>query len=356
MATYIFMIVSTIIMATCVKKCHFAEKKNLEILFKIMVFLMPFLVMALRYGIGQDYFYTYVPIFETVKNAGTYPGVEIGYILLNQLVQIFTYDYAFIFILTSFIYCIFIYKAIIQESKDITLSFFILFSSCFFFYAMNVTRQSIVIAIFIFSIKYIREKKIIKYMILILIASLIHKIALIFIPIYFIGNLKLDLKKLIILTLIVIIGNTFISLFVSRIVQGTKYENYLNGIYNSGENGGMISPAINVTTLLLCLYYKRKDKKNGIEDNELNILTNVHVIAFLCSLLLGSIPMLNRVFINFYHVQILTIPLLLSKENRQEIRFVMYSLYVLGFLSNFIYSVGIKNGNKVLPYQTIFDR
>lgn len=356
MVIYIFMIISTIIMVACVKKCHLIGNKNLEILFKIMAFLVPFLVMALRYGIGQDYFYTYVPIFEAVKNVGTYQGVEVGYILLNQLVLLFTDDYAFIFILTSFLYYIFIYKAILDNSKDITLSVFILFGSCFFFYAMNVTRQSIVIAIFMFSIKYIKERKLVKYMILILLASLIHKIALIFIPIYFIGRFKLDLKKIIILSIIVIIGATFISLFITRILDGTKYENYINGIYSVNKNTSMISPIINSTTLILCLYYKKKDKKKGIEDDELNILTNIHAIAFLCSLLLGTIPMLERVFINFYHVQILTIPLLLSKEERKDVKLLMYILYILGFSANFIYSVGIKNGNKVLPYRTILDR
>lgn len=355
MIVYIFMILSTVIMTIGIKKARKNKNKSLEIACKIMIFLIPFLIMAFRYGIGVDYFYTYVPVFETIKLTGEYNNIEGGYVLLNKLVLLFTQDYAGIFIVTSFLFCIFIYKAIMQSSKDITLSFYILFGSCFFFYAMNVTRQSIVIAIFIYCIKYIKERKMLKYMIIILLASLIHTIALIFIPVYFVSHLKITPKKLAIIAVIVVLGQTLIYNVIVRITDGTKYENYITGRYNVSENS-MISPIINLSTLILCYYYKKKDEKNGQYDDELNILTNIHIIALLCSLLLGTFPLASRVFVNFYHVQILTIPLLLNKEKRKSIRQILYMGYVFLFGINFAYSVGIKNGNQVLPYKTIFDR
>ena len=355
MVVYIFMIISVVIMSLGIKKYKREGKKSLEYACKFIAFLIPFLIMGLRYDVGTDYFYTYVPVFEKIRSLGSVEGVESGYILLNKIVLIFTQDYAGIFLLTAGIFCGFIYKAIMDSSKDITLSLYILFTSTFFFYAMNVMRQSIVIAIFIYCIKFIKEKKMCKYIIIILLASLIHKIALIFIPVYFVANLKINVLKLILLTCIVILGNTIINNFVVRIVEGTKYENYITGHYQVTENS-MMSPLINVTTLILCFYYKKRDAKEGKEDKELNILTNIHIIGFLCSLLLGTFPLASRIFLNFYHVQILTIPYLLSKENRKQFKMAMYLLYILGFGTIFGYSVGYKNGNGVLPYQTIFDR
>lgn len=355
MSVYIFMIISTTLMSIGAVRSKKSGKKSLEFAFKIMMFSIPFLVMGFRYGIGQDYFYTYVPVFQRIKLSGTYAGVELGYVFLNKLVLFFTKDYLGIFILTSALFCGFIYKAIWNNSKDVVLSEYILFTSCFYFYAMNVVRQSIVIAIFIFSLKYIKEKKLGKYIITILLASLIHKIAFIFIPIYFIADLKIDLRKIILLVCTVIIGTTIINNIIVKIVSGTKYENYITGKYVVSENS-MISPFINAATLLLCLYYKKKDRKQGIEDKELNLLTNIHIVALLSSLLLGSFPLASRIFLNFYHVQLITIPLLLQKEKRKQMRMLMYILYVIGFGTIFAYSVGYKNGNKVLPYRTIFDR
>lgn len=355
MVVYLFMIISTIIMTVGIKKARKSENKSLEIACKIMTFLVPFLIMSIRYDVGQDYFYTYVPVFETVKLTGEYNNIEIGYVLLNKLALLFTQDYAGIFFITSFLFCIFIYKAIMQSSKDITLSFYILFGSCFFFYAMNVTRQSIVIAIFIYCIKYIKERKMIKYMMIIILSSLIHNIALIFIPVYFVSYFKIKLKLLIVLSVVVIVAQPLIYNIIVRITNDTKYENYITGRYAVSESS-MISPIINASTLILCYYYKRRDEKNRQYDDELNILTNIHIIALLCSLLIGTFPLASRVFVNFYHVQILTIPLLLSKEKRKNIRNLLYFGYIFAFGTNFLYSVGLKNGNKVLPYQTIFDR
>ena len=343
MIVYVFMIISTVIMTIGIKKAKKFGKRGLELGCKIMIFLIPFLIMGLRYDVGRDYFYTYAPIFETVKITGEYSNVEFGYVLLNKLVLLFTKDYAGI------------YKAIMKSSKDITLSFYILFASCFFFYAMNVMRQSIVIAIFIYCIRYIKERKMMKYMVIIILASFIHKIALIFIPVYFVSYFKIKPKLLIIIAIVVIIAQPLIYNLIVKFTVGTKYENYITGRYSVSENS-MISPLINLSTLILCYYYKQKDKRNKEFDDELNILTNIHVIALICSLLLGTFPLASRIFVNFYHVQILTIPLLLSKEKRKDIRRLLYLGYYIAFGVNFIYSVGMKNGNKVLPYRTIFDR
>ena len=74
--------------------------------------LLPVLPMAvvggIRYGVGQDYFYTYVPVFEKIlRNSSEEVWGDMGYTLLNKCVQLFTDDYAGIFIVTSFIFSCF---------------------------------------------------------------------------------------------------------------------------------------------------------------------------------------------------------------------------------------------------------
>ena len=64
-------------------------------------------------------------------------------------------------------------------------------------------RQSITLAIFFLSLKYIEEKKPLKYFGSIIVASLIHSAALILIPVYFIRLVKLTKKKIILLIKII---------------------------------------------------------------------------------------------------------------------------------------------------------
>ena len=75
MIVYVFMIISTVIMTIGIKKAKKFGKRGLELGCKIMIFLIPFLIMGLRYDVGRDYFYTYAPIFETVKITGEYPTI-----------------------------------------------------------------------------------------------------------------------------------------------------------------------------------------------------------------------------------------------------------------------------------------
>ncbi len=62
--------------------------------------LLPYcLTMGLRYGIGTDYFYTYVPTFTLAAN-GTYT-LEPGYQLLMRLVLFFTDNPTWMFLLCA---------------------------------------------------------------------------------------------------------------------------------------------------------------------------------------------------------------------------------------------------------------
>lgn len=349
MIVYISMIISTVLLSfgTTNKEAN-KNKKNIN---KVLIFLILFLVMGLRYGVGQDYFYTYKPVFETILETGKFENIEFGFVLLNKFVQLFTTDYAGIFMITSFMFVYFAIKSIFEQSVNISLSIFLIICNCFYFYAMNVVRQSISIVIFIYSLKYIKEKNWKRYVVLILMASCIHKIALIFLPVYLIANLKINKKQFVIITVILYLLIPTVLKGINIALAGTKYENYLTGYYKVNE-GSMISPLINLIILIGCFLLE----KSVNEDAKLNIYKNLHMIGFWCSMFLGMIPLVSRIFVNFYQIQFLSIPLIISKFNKKSTRQILYGVCVLVFIVNFIYSVGIQNGNKVLPYDWIFNR
>ena len=72
----------------------------------ILIFISalgPFLVSAFRYGIGTDYFYTYIPQFKIIANGGE-SYYEYGFFMLNKIISYFTYDSQWIIIVTSFLF------------------------------------------------------------------------------------------------------------------------------------------------------------------------------------------------------------------------------------------------------------
>lgn len=349
MIVYILMLVFTFLLGLGIMKNN--ENQQKKYICIILAFLILFSVMGFRYGVGQDYFYTYKPVFEYILQNGEYSNIEFGYVILNKIVQLFTNDYAGIFLVTSFLFVYFIYKAILEQSSNIALSIFILIAGCFYFYAMNVVRQSIAIAIFIYSLKYIENKKFWKYMICIIFASMLHNIALIFIPVYFIANKKMNFKFFAILAIGVVITMPVFIKIINIIFEGTKYGNYITGYYATSENS-MISPLINLILLVVCFLLSKKQDN----DQRLNMYKNIHAIGVFTSIYIGAIPLASRIFVNFYHIGILSIPYLISKFKNKKTREILYILCICVFIFYFTYSVGIKNGNKVLPYNTIFYR
>ena len=347
MLIYITMIICTVLLALCMPYSY--KKGNLYLYSnKLLIFLPPFFILAFRYGIGVDYFGTYVSIFKHLINK-SYEGVEFGYILLNKIILIFTDNFFWLFIITSLIFCFFMFKSIFEQSKYRAISIYIFLTAGLYFYSMNVMRQTIGFAIFLYALKYIKNKDLKKYLFYILIATSIHKSSLIYLPIYFIDNIKIDYKRFIFISFVVILSKNIIFNLIEVILYGTKYHNYITGIYGVSSNS-MVSPIINfIIIFIFLLFYKEKNN-----DVEYRIYLNIHIVTFLISLLLDTIPLISRVFLGFYHVIILSIPYLISLLKGKKSKELVTLFVFLFFGIIFIYSIGIKNGNGVLPYKTIF--
>lgn len=316
----------------------------------ILAIIPLILIAGFRYGVGQDYFYTYVPIFQKVLNGDSDKAWgDSGYILLNKFVQLFSNDYLGIFILTSIIFCVCIFLSIYENSSDIQLSIFLLVCTGYYFCFLNVIRQMLTVAIFMYAIKYILKNNFKHYLILIIVASFIHLSALIYIPVYFIKSVKFNKYKM----MIVIIG-TFAS---ARIVKGlilklillTKYSWYINSVYDTQKQGDIII-LLNLCILIFAsIYYTSNDVKN-------NLFINLQFITVLVSAFIGIIPAAYRILWNFGIASIILIPNNIAKQHNVNVRILIKSTIVILYLVYFYYTVGINNSNNVLPYRTIFSR
>ena len=98
----------------CILLVCVADKlnKRAEVLPFAIVFLILFTISGFRYGVGTDYFFTYVPTYKQIYN-GTPPPMEPIFLWLNKLCIDFAGSwYQSIFIVTSFIFIGLIYIVI----------------------------------------------------------------------------------------------------------------------------------------------------------------------------------------------------------------------------------------------------
>lgn len=129
-----------------------------------------------------------------------YP-TELGYAYLNILISYFTANrYIFIFIVTLIIYVLY-YVNIRRYSADYRVAL-LLFFGLLFFFTFTYLRQMIGVGIAGLSFKFIYERKLWKFVIVVLIAASFHNSALILLPVYFIPIKKYSIGAIMVLMIL----------------------------------------------------------------------------------------------------------------------------------------------------------
>lgn len=372
MAVYITMTIFAVIFSAIanIKTYQKENKKKYTINLKVVAWyiseIILIVVAAIRYDVGQDYMYTYVPYFNGLLRGYANESIEIGFFVLNKIVQVFTQDYAGIFIVCSVIFFHYIYKAIREQSPMPTLSVFLLIGTTYYFIFLNAMRQMIVVAIFLYAIKFIKERNFKKFLIYMLISSTIHTSALILIPLYFLYGIKLRPLKAIIIALVAIIAKPIVSQIIITLLQYTKYNYYIDSRFDTNEMGYIVL-AMNICVLIFALiYYRKKTNSEPDYDNEeKDDDKQLKDYSFYCILQLVStiiawynnvIPLLNRVRWGTGISIIILIPLVIMQEKNIKTRRMYIFAITLLYTIYAIYTIGVTNANSVLPYMTIFQR
>jgi hypothetical protein len=120
-------------------------------------------------------------------------GKDPGYNIFQKVIQLVTDDYQVFLFFVAVIFFLafgnFIYKNT-SRLIDVIIAF-VIYSILFYsFYSITGIRQTIATAFTLYSYEFIKKKKILPFLILVLLASTIHKSALVFIPFYFIAQIK----------------------------------------------------------------------------------------------------------------------------------------------------------------------
>lgn len=237
-----------------------AEDSNgLKRTYIFWVSLILILQSGLRHvAVGEDT-YQYLQQFNEVKryswdmveNEFKYyfilgEGKDPGYTVLQKYFQEFSNNYQvylfFIAILFFSSFGYFVYKNS-KSLSDVILSYFVYSIMFYTFYSYTGIRQTIAMAIILFSYEWIKKRKLLFFIILILLASLIHKSALIMFVFYFFTYIK-QTKKLLWISIILF---PLLVLFSSRI--STFFIEITNS-YSEYEEANKFAP-INFTILMV---------------------------------------------------------------------------------------------------------
>ena len=313
--------------------------------------LPPMFVSAVRYNVGTDYVVTYYTGFYRILEGNKFDKFEYGYYLLCKLIQLFTKNVFWVFAITAIIFVGFTYKAIYELSDNIVISIIMLLLTRNFFISMNVVRQFIAISILTYAIKYIIKKDLKKYIIFILLAMSFHASSIIFLPIYFIGKIKIPPRKLFGLAILDLVIFGVAAGELIRLLQSTKYEKLLIKYEVCGLNFTIFHIVLNVLILIVAYrnYESRKD------DVKYHIFLNIQIFSFLIAIVLRSIPLMERIYWIFSFPLIVTFPTLLGEGNKQMKRMILILIFLI-LAVYMLHDIGILNDHHAIPYQWIFGK
>ena len=321
------------------------------------IFLVLFLLSALRLGVGNDYGTYVTTCHEIVKNG--YVVTEPGYNLVVKILYTLSgkEDYLLMFAFFGFLTIFIFMKSMYEQSKHFAMSFFLFMTLGMYFRTFSTVRYYFVLAIVMYSLRYVVKKEYGKFILLILLAATFHKSVLVVIPIYFIANRTW--KKWQCAALVSIGVLTFaLKDYVMKLAL-FLYPSYKDTIYLSSETGILenVSGILRCVLVLgLCLYFYKK----AIETDEANRLYfNLNILALLLYTCGSFLPLLSRFSYYLITPHIFLIPGILFGKNvwaeseTKKKKLFIAAVAVIGIIYFAMFlKIAYQDGVRVLPYKT----
>lgn len=338
--------VFTVFLGSLIKKQDYSKEK---ILYLIIVGIAIAVVMGLRapIGVGSRDTEMYVRAFENMQYVDSFRDYanrnlldngwlfsESGFYFTMWIISRFTASaQIFIFLTSSFmIFCVcyFIYK----NSQDVAFSVLAFLTLGSFTFLMNGMRQSIAMCICLLAYEFVKKKKLVPFLLVILIAMLFHKTAFVFLVTYFFAYLK-TIKSIILYFAASVGFFAFVSRFISL------YDDITGEDYSGSatfDSGGVTTLFIYFLSVIFAIFVFSKFKEQSDRNCFYASLTGaeIYIARFVTN------QMMERVSYFFFFFVIILLPNAINKLNERERTIVKL---IVGIIAIAIFAYRISGGS-----------
>lgn len=324
MVIYCLMIISSYSLIAISRK--FSEKfKNILILIAL---LMPAFVAGARdIGVGTDTLVYGEKYFKIVCEQGIqvlllYTDCEIGYGLFIYIISLFTHNIFWQFFWIEFVIVLLIWMSIYNylEEKYRALAMLIYYL-LFFPFSLNIMRQSIAMAIILFSMKFIKQRNFYKFVLSIIAAASFQKTSVVAVGIYLVYWI-LDDKK-----------HTQKKCIKDIFQKIKKYARWPIILFAIGLTVFIVTKSRDIITFLHFYFDDFYAIYNGMQTGGSSLRMTFYFVAMLLTALL-IIPKRNIDYKFFICVMVLGIIFIqLKNVSTEAYRIALYYLYfaIIGF-------------------------
>jgi len=238
--------------------------------------LMLIAIAGLRYETGGDWD-TYTRIFAIIPPINYFKvhpaqlmqlGIEEGFVLLCALIKSMGGTVQHLFFVVTTVNILLITAALHRYTKYPVVALLCYYCLLYFQLEMIYIRQATAVALCFFALQYIRPRKIVPYLLFILLACTFHRVAVLMIPLYFFLDRQLPAW---VYVLVIGVGAVIMGLGVPWIktlfltvsgwlgeVYASKAEAYTRNAFYNVNRGISVGFVLNLAILGVVLLFKKK--------------------------------------------------------------------------------------------------
>lgn len=300
-------------------------------------FLLLFFFLASRVNLGRDW-NNYMDLYRDCESTpfSFSESFEFGFLFIMKFLKSLDADFQWFIIITSFITVTLFFRAFRKIYCLLPFGILIFFTQWAYPVVINTIRQGIAILAFLCAFSYVGEsgpKALLKYLAFILIGVLFHYTILLFIPVYWLGKMQVNLKQLLLITGAAYVLSFFLimPLFNDVLALFSKYTYSMDSYYSNSATFGFGAMTVLIARLLpLVIFPYIKKKYPSFVKYYLLYYIGVAVnYAFLKYL------MIVRVTFYLQFFELVLMPLLLFLALRKKKKYGIYAVAFLVF--SFIY-------------------
>lgn len=346
--------------------CKLSDTTNNDRIVIVLFSVALFIIYVFRdYSVGRD-IPGYVDIYESMSSHDLYDAswtwMEWGYVLLMKVFSMlglsFRVFWAFIYAVTIIPLMCFIKK----YSKDVTLSLIIFMCFQFFVFSMSALRQTMAMSICLTAYMVGNRnglKSFIYYCLLIVLAVLIHRSAIVFAPAYFLMRWRLDFKMVFAYLTIIVVAQSLKLSVMTFLDRNGESENTL---FNDDLSLGAFFVFMCLIILFSVLVSIRKPQKktsygiiesvfghDEIIEQSLSNFLNLLTCCIVVQLVFQGFLLMRAAM--FYEVFLLLVLPNITLEFSKEIRPFIKLAIIIGMVFIFYFSTLLPNELDIVPYK-----
>lgn len=317
----------------------------------IISFIPLFVFAAFRVDFGYDY-ENYQDTFDFIhKYHGQYDDLraEIGYLKLNECLPTFRSLLIVTSAFTCAAYIFIFYRVVPAKYSWLAVLLLFLAGDKSIFFMFSGIRNAISISMLIFTFPLLQNRKLLPFLLCMLLASTFHKTAFIYFPLaYFISNNKdMERREMLIwagvFAFFFIFSHTAIMSSIGNLMtmgfEG-RYDSYIDSINEVGDSRGLLSRVSMIFTFVPLLWFTYK----GSFSPQMNTILRLGLMYTIATTL-GALNM--RTTHHFILYFILTVICVYSYGSNKVMKYG-YLLFVCAYLAYALFIVYM--GNPAFPY------